>query len=316
MTEKTFLVTGAAGFIGSHSVDRLLAGGYRVVGVDNLSSGHLHNLEAALASPRFHFIQGDVCDPSVLNKAFRYGFSGVLHLAALVSVPQSFAEPALNYHSNLAATDHLARMCIRQGVRRLVFASSAAVYGDTTVLPISERVSTRPMSPYAAAKFASEVMLGGYRESFGLEGVCLRYFNIYGLRQEPGSPYSGVLSIFSQRFRQGRPVTVYGDGEQSRDFVSVEDVARINCLTLTVNSLPLGPYNVCTGRSITLNRLLDIYRGFFPDAPPAHYAEPRVGDIRNSRGDPARLLEVLGYRTRVEVEQGLHSLIRMDQVGA
>lgn len=304
------LVTGAAGFIGSHTVDRLLSEGHRVVGVDTLRSGRLDNLVLARQSPHFQLIAADVCDETRMRRLFRaHRFDGVAHLAALVSVPESFRAPALNARLNLMAVDRLARLCIDYECPRIVFASSAAVYGNEALLPNQESAEPRPLSPYAAAKLAAEVMLLGYAESYGLETVCFRYFNVYGPRQDPGSPYSGVLSIFTQRFQAGQAVTIYGDGEQTRDFVAVEDVARANGHALTAQRIACGRYNLCTGRAVSLNQVLAIYGEIYPDAPPARRAEPRIGDIRHSLGDPARLRTVMGIAAETPFEQGLRALI-------
>lgn len=308
---KTFLVTGAAGFIGSHSVEWLLARGWRVVGVDNLRTGHLENLAGPRSSPGFEWVLADASDESVMRALFeQHHFVGVLHLAALVSVPESFREPALNYHLNLATADSLARLCIEYNCKRLVFASSAAVYGATAALPNQESAVPQPQSPYATAKLAAEVMLLGYAASYDLEAVCLRYFNVYGPRQDPDSPYSGVLSIFTDRFRRGLPVTLYGDGEQTRDFISVRDVARVNGEVLTGAGVVGGRYNVCTGRAISLNQALAIYQELFPGMPPAEHAAARLGDIRHSLGAPELSRHVLGFSAQVPFEQGLRELVK------
>lgn len=305
----TYLVTGAAGFIGSHSVEWLLGQGRRVVGVDNLRTGHLENLAAARSSPSFEWALADAGDEAVMRVLFeRHRFAGVLHLAALVSVPESFRDPALNYRLNLATADSIARLCLEFDCKRLVFASSAAVYGTAAALPNRESAAPQPQSPYAAAKLAAEVMLLGYAASYGLEAVCLRYFNVYGPRQDPASPYSGVLSIFTDRFRSGLPVAVYGDGEQTRDFVSVRDVARANGEALLGTSVASGRYNVCTGRAVSLNRVLAIYRELFPGVPPAEYAEARIGDIRHSLGDPSLLRDTLRFEALTPFAQGLREL--------
>jgi len=306
---QTFLVTGAAGFIGSHSVEGLLAQDCRVIGVDNLRTGHLENLEIARTSPRFEWILADASDEAAMRALFeQHRFTGVLHLAALVSVPESFREPALNYRLNLAAADSIARLCLEFECRRLVFASSAAVYGAAAALPNRESATPRPQSPYAAAKLAAEVMLLGYAASYGLEAVCLRYFNVYGPRQDPSSPYSGVLSIFTDRFQRGLPVTVYGDGEQTRDFISVRDVAEYNGQALTRQDVVVGRYNVCTGHAVSLKQVLAIYRELFPSAPPTEFASGRIGDIRHSLGDPALLREMLQFSAQTEFAQGLREL--------
>ena len=310
MGNRRFLVTGAAGFIGSHSVDWLLDQGYSVVGIDNLRTGHLQNLESAQTSNRFVFAEVDVTDEIGMRRLFeKYDFAGVLHLAALVSVPESFEKPALNFHINLGASDLLTRLCIEYNCKRLVFASSAAVYGTASELPNRESAQPQPQSPYAAAKLASEIMLLCYAESYDLEVVCLRYFNIYGPRQDPHSPYSGVLSIFTQRFRAGLPITIYGDGEQSRDFVAVQDVAHINGRALTANNVATGRFNVATGNATSLNQVLAVYRNTFPNVSPVHYAPARIGDIRHSVGDPRQLQRMLGVAPEIPLEQGLKTLI-------
>ncbi len=304
-----FLVTGAAGFIGSHSVEWLLRHGWRVVGVDNLRTGRLDNLADARSSPNFTLVIADAGDETAMRPLFQqHRFTGMLHLAALVSVPESFREPELNYRLNLAAADTLARLCLEFDCKRLVFASSAAVYGANAALPNRESALPQPLSPYAAAKLAAEVMLLGYAASYGLEAVCLRYFNVYGPRQDPGSPYSGVLSIFTDRFQRGLPVTVYGDGEQTRDFISVRDVAEYNGQALTRQDVVVGRYNVCTGHAISLKQVLAIYRELFPNAPPTEFASGRIGDIRHSLGDPALLREMLQFSAQTEFAQGLREL--------
>jgi UDP-glucose 4-epimerase len=278
--------------------------------VDNLRTGRLEYLQAAHHSPRFRFVRGDITDEPFLAGLFeRERFRGVLHLAALVSVAESIREPALNFHLNLAATDVVARLCLRYGCRRMVFASSAAVYGDATCLPIVESLQPQPLSPYGAAKLASEDLLLGYHASYGLETVCLRYFNVYGPGQDPRSPYSEVLSIFSRRFRGGLPVTVYGNGEQTRDFVSVHDVATANMQALTADQALSGVYNLCTGRGASLKQVLAVYFSAYPQAPAVLYAERRPGDILHSVGDPHRALEALGIEARTELASGLRELI-------
>lgn len=305
----TYLVTGAAGFIGSHSVERLLDQGKRVVGVDNLRTGHLENLAVARTSPNFEWVLADAGDEAAMRALFeQHRFAGILHLAALVSVPESFRDPALNSRLNLIPTDSIARLCLEFDCKRMVFASSAAVYGTAAALPNQESAAPQPQSPYAAAKLAAEVMLLGYAASYGLETVCLRYFNVYGPRQDPTSPYSGVLSIFTDRFQRGLPVVVYGDGEQTRDFISVRDVARANSAALLNADVVSGRYNVCTGRAISLNQILAIYRDLFPNVPPADYAEARIGDIRHSLGDPSLLRDMLRFEALTPFSQGLREL--------
>ncbi len=307
---QTFLVTGAAGFIGSHSVEWLLKQGVRVVGVDNLRTGRLENLATACASPDFEWVMADAGDEKAMRLLFQqHHFVGVLHLAALVSVPESFREPALNYRLNVYTADSIARLCLEFRCNRLVFASSAAVYGMAAVLPNRESDLPQPQSPYAAAKLAAEAMLLGYAASYGLEVVCLRYFNVYGPRQNPTSPYSGVLSIFTDRFQRGLPMIVYGDGNQTRDFISVRDVARANGEALIRASVTYGCYNACTGHAISLNEVLATYRVLFSKMPPVEYTTARIGDIQHSLGDPSLLLSSLAFSAQIPFKQGLHELV-------
>ena len=309
---QKLLVTGAAGFIGSHSVDRLLAEGHQVVAVDNLRTGHGHNLSNAQAAASFEFVHADVSDETAMSELFQqHRFDGVLHLAALVSVPESFSEPTLNARINLYATDILARLCLQHQCPRMVLASSAAVYGTAAELPNRETAMPQPMSPYAAAKLASEIMLLGYAKSYSdaLQAVCLRYFNVYGPRQDPSSPYSGVLSIFSERFQKSLPITVYGDGEQTRDFINVRDVAAANCQALTAETVTSDRYNVCTGQTVSLNQILKLLQEIYLNAPKPQYAEARVGDIRHSLGDPSRLQAAFKLEPTLPFTQGLQDLL-------
>lgn len=310
MSSLPYLVTGAAGFIGSHSVDRLLTAGKAVLGVDNLRSGRLANLASARTDPLFEFVELDIADSAAAAALFRSRrFRGVLHLAALVSVPESIRQPALNARLNLTASDGLARLCVDHHCPRLVFASSAAVYGDAAELPNRETAVARPLSPYAGAKLAGEAMLASYTASYGLQTVCFRYFNIYGPRQDPGSPYSGVLSLFTRQFIRNQPVTVYGDGEQTRDFVAVADVAEANYRALTGDDGRDGVFNLCTGHALSLNQVLEVYRQRFPHAPPARYQAAREGDIRHSLGDPGLLRQRFGWAPETRFEAGLEALL-------
>lgn len=307
----TFLVTGAAGFIGSHSVDLLLENKCSVIGIDNLRTGNLKNLQTAQSKQGFVFDQTDIVDEKALRRLFqKYKFEGVLHLAALVSVVESFAKPEHNAQINLYGTDLLARLCIEYGCKRFVFASSAAVYGDNPVLPSREDHKTDPRSPYAGAKLASEVMLLTYAAHYDIDVVCFRYFNVYGTRQNPYSPYSGVLSIFLERFNSNQPITVYGDGEQTRDFIAVQDVAFANTRALTTSHIVSGQYNLCTGRTMSLNHLLDILRERYAKSPRVHYADARLGDIRHSLGDATHTKEQLGITALTSLEDGLQNFRR------
>ncbi len=303
----TILVTGAAGFIGSHTCDQLLAAGQTVVGIDNFRTGKPENLENASRSAQFRFIEADIADGRVLATLVGACHpTAIVHLAALVSVPESIADPVLNFRLNLGATHLVAEAARRHHVPRIVFASSAAVYGETSTEALSEtRAVCRPISPYGAAKLASEAVLLGHAAAFGLTVRCQRYFNVYGPRQDPRSAYSGVISVFQDCFRAGRAPTIYGDGTQSRDFISVGDVARANVLAALRPRLASGVANICTGRRTSLREILAALAARHPQAPEPVQAPARPGDIRHSLGDPAQARLDLGFSAEESLEDGL-----------
>ncbi|HEY1109267.1 MAG TPA: NAD-dependent epimerase/dehydratase family protein [Opitutaceae bacterium] len=305
------LVTGAAGFIGSHTTDQLLAAGHRVVGVDNFRTGRRSNLDAAQRSEAFSFREADVAAPGAIEGIVtEVRPDAIIHLAALVSVQDSMANPDLNYALNIHATHLIAEAARKAKVPRIVFASSAAIFGDTTDVPTRENTEKRPISPYGAAKLASEAILLGHAAAFGFVARCQRYFNVFGPRQDPASPYSGVISIFDRRYREGKGVTIYGDGQQTRDFISVHDVARANVIAATRPGVVSGVANICTGRATSLLDIVGIFRRHYPNAPATVHAAPRSGDIVHSRGDPAHAAEALGFRAELPVADGLGELIR------
>ncbi len=250
------LVTGAAGFIGSHTCEHLVAAGYRVVGLDNFRTGRRENLRSLAGHPLFRLATVDVTDGSAFETAVAEAKpEAIIHLAALVSVPESLQDPVANFRLNLVATFHLAEAARRHHVPRLVFASSAAVYGNATEVPLREDTPLHPLSPYGGAKLASESLLFSHARSFGFTVRCQRYFNVFGPRQDPRSPYSGVISIFAEKMSRGVAPPIFGDGEQSRDFIFVQDVARANVLAATQPGQENGVANICTGHATSLNRV-------------------------------------------------------------
>lgn len=318
---STILVTGAAGFIGSHTCDFLLAQGHRVVGVDNFRTGRRENLADARQHAAFQLLERDVAEPGVLaDLAAETKPAAIIHLAALVSVPQSIEDPALNFRLNVAATQYVGEAArvlkgtraVEEGQRgkvRVVFASSAAVYGDNPELPLTERSETRPISPYGGAKLASEALLLSNGAAYGFTVRCMRYFNVYGPRQDPRSPYSGVISIFADKLRAGSAPIIFGDGEQTRDFISVHDVARANVIAATAPDVRSGIANICTGKPTSLNRLAEILRQSVPGTPAPTHGEERAGDIRHSVGSPERARLELAFEATVPLESGLTELM-------
>ena len=296
------LVTGGAGFIGSHLVHALLARGDEVRVLDNFSSGKMSNLDG-LQGP-LQVLEADLRDPAAVAAAVR-GVEQVFHHAAFVSVPGSMEDPGGCFEVNVQGTLTLLEAARQAGVRRVVLASSAAVYGDSDALPLAEDTPLRPLSPYALSKQINELQAALYTTSFGLEVVALRYFNIFGPRQAPDSQYAAAVPIFVRRRVNGQAVTIFGDGGQTRDLVYVSDVVRANLLAAVHPDAPGRVFNVCSGRELTMIELVGMIDHLLPGAPQPEMAAPRPGDIYRSVGSPRRSAEVLGFHTSVPLEQGL-----------
>lgn len=317
LEKATILLTGAAGFIGSHTSEQLITAGHRVIGLDDLSTGKLSNLWNVIQNKNFTFVKGDVLSSRLVNRLCReYRPDAIIHLAGLVSVVVAQSNPEKNFRLNLQATQMVASAAKRNGIKRLVFASSAAVYGDIAEPLIHENCPTRPIGLYGGAKLASEELLLAHSVSYGMEVVCLRYFNVYGDRQDPKNPYSGVISIFADRFANRKPVTIFGDGEQTRDFVSVRDVARANLLAATNVRVESGSRNICTGKSRSINELVEIFSAIYPDAPAPVYAPARDGEIIHSCGNGGYASMVLGFEPYISLEDGLCDLVAIQRFEA
>jgi UDP-glucose 4-epimerase len=297
------LVTGGAGFIGSHLVEALLAEGRTVRVVDNLATGHRANL--AHLEGKFEWLEGDLADFEVCVEATR-GVSDVLHQAAIPSVPRSVAEPLQSHASGPTATINLLEAARLAGARRVVFAASSSAYGDTEELPKHEGMLPNPLSPYAAAKLAGEHYVRVYARTMGLDGVSLRYFNVFGPRQDPSSPYSGVISLFARLMSEGRRPVIYGDGLQTRDFTYVANAVQANLKALKAEH-PLGgeALNVGTGRRISLLDLVDAINAALGTELEPEFRPTRAGDVRDSLASLARIGAVLGYEPTVDFEEGL-----------
>jgi UDP-glucose 4-epimerase len=299
------LVTGGAGFIGSHLVADLLTGGQSVRVLDNFSTGRAENL--AGFEGNLEILEGDLREPHTVRRAVQ-DVSVVYHQAAFVSVPGSMQDPQTCFDVNVGGTAGLLEAARQAGVRRVVLASSAAVYGDLHDLPLREDGPTRPSSPYAASKQAGEVYAGMYAR-LGLPVVALRYFNVFGPRQSPDSNYAAAVPIFIRRMLAGRPVTIFGDGRQSRDFISVHDVVQANLLAAALPASDEYIFNVCTGQETSLLDLLAVLDGLFPDNPPPEFTAPRPGDIYRSIGAPDRAERLLGFRAGVNLAAGLEETV-------
>ncbi len=294
------LVTGGAGFIGSHIVRGLLERGDRVRVLDNFSTGKRGNLDGL----DVEIVEADLRDASRLTEACR-GVETVFHQAAFVSVPQSMQEPLDCFDVNVTGTASLLEAARKHGVKRVVFASSAAVYGDSDAYPLSEETPLHPLSPYAASKRVDEIYGQLYTASFGVEVVGLRYFNVYGPRQRPDSQYAAAVPIFIRRLLDNKPVTIFGDGGQTRDLIFVGDVVRANFAAAAHPSAPGGVFNICTGNETRILDLVEILQDLFPSAPAPEFAAPRAGDIYRSIGSPQKAAETIGFRAEVSLTDGL-----------
>lgn len=307
MADSPILVTGGAGFIGSNLVDALLARGHAVRVLDDLSTGKRSNLP--LENPRVEFIEGNVADAGRVARAMA-GCKAVAHLAAVASVPASVDDPVSTHQANFVGTLNVCEAMRQHGVKRVTFASSASVYGQNGEgQAIDENTPVAPLTPYAVDKLASEQYLDFYRRQHGLEPAVFRFFNIFGPRQDPSSPYSGVISIFTERALAGTPITIFGDGEQTRDFVYVGDLVQVLVQALENPGVEAGPVNVGLQRSTSLKELLAAIGSVVGELPAISYAEARSGDIRHSLADNSRLLERFDFPEPTPLAVGLARLL-------
>jgi len=298
-----YIVTGGAGFIGSAVVRRLLReDGAQVTVIDNLLSGREENL--AEVRDRIEFHHADIRDYAAIASLFE-GAGVVFHEAAIPSVPRSIDDPVPSHEVNIDGTFNVLRAAVAAKVRRVVYAASSSAYGDTEELPKVETMTPRPKSPYALQKLVGEYYMNVFTSAYGLETVSLRYFNVYGPRQDPGSPYSGVLSLFMKAVLERRTPTIYGDGEQSRDFTYVEDVAELNLKAASAPGVSGKMYNAGNGGRITINQAWDLLQRIEGVGIPASYGPPRAGDVRDSQADTAAAVRDLGHAPRYSFEEGI-----------
>ena len=303
------LVTGGAGFIGSHLVDRLMLNGYEVVVLDDLSTGTLQNLRQHQGKPNFHFVKGDIRDTKTVEDAMA-DIEAVFHQAAITSVPFSLENPAVTREVNITGTLNLLKAGLAKGIKRFVYASTSAVYGEVARVPITENVKPNPLSPYAKSKLAAETHCREFWRTQGLETVCLRYFNVYGPRQALG-PYAGVIIQFLECLRNNRPPTIYGDGLQTRDFVYISDVIDATMIALDCKEAVGEVFNIGTSKATTINQLCEMLLRITGKLSirPTH-TDPRPGDIRHSQADITKAERILNYRPAVSLDQGLRKLVK------
>lgn len=311
---RKYLVTGGAGFIGSHLVEALVRRGERVVVLDDFSTGRRENLTAAIrarkdGAPEPQVVEGDLRDPEVARRAMR-DVTHVLHQAALPSVPRSVDDPLTSHEVNATGTLHLLLAARAQGVARFVYAASSSAYGDSPTLPKIESMPAAPLSPYAASKLVGEQYCQIFSRLYGLETVSLRYFNIFGPRQDPQSQYAAVIPRFITAALAGRPATIYGDGGQSRDFTFIENAVQANLLACEAPaSAAGGVYNVACGRSATLLEVIaEIAADTGSTVRPIH-EPPRAGDVRDSLADITAARKALGYEPTIDFRTGLRRTI-------
>jgi nucleoside-diphosphate-sugar epimerase len=312
---STYLVTGGAGFIGSHLAEALVGRGHTVRVVDNLVGGKRANL-AHIAG--VEFLEGDLADMPIAEQAAR-GIDYVLHQAAIPSVPRSVADPVTSNRANINATLNVLVAARDARVKRLVYAGSSSAYGNAATLPKHEDMTPNPLSPYALQKVVGEQYCRMFTELYGLETVSIRYFNVFGPRQDPGSPYSGVISLFSTALLEGKPPTIYGDGEQTRDFTYVTNVVDGVLRACDATNVAGESINVATGGRISLNELLRVMQKIVGTSLPPVYAEARQGDVKDSQADITKARTLLGYEPTVDLEAGLrHTLdwFRRDRAAA
>jgi len=304
----TYLITGIAGFIGSSLARAVLAQGDKVRGIDNLSTGKAENIAEILG--RIDFREADLLDMQAVQSAST-GADYVLHQAAIPSVPKSVLDPLGSNRANVDATVNLLVAARDVKVKRVVYAASSSVYGDTPTLPKHEDMPPNPISPYAVAKLAGEYYMTSFYRCYGLETVCLRYFNIFGPRQDPSSPYSGVLAKFITQMLKGEQPTIFGDGTQSRDFTYVDNAVEANLLACKAPAKQVagGVFNIATGQRADLNQTFRLLKTLIGYPGEVKYAPERAGDVKHSLADISRAEKFLGYQPKVAFEDGLSRTI-------
>jgi nucleoside-diphosphate-sugar epimerase len=304
------LVTGGAGFIGSHLVDRLLSEDFEVTVLDDFSAGRVENISHHKNMREFHLVMGDIMDSGIVNKVVE-GVDVVFHEAALVDVAHSVENPALFNEVNVAGTINLLKACLDSHVKRFIFASSAAVYGCSEPAKKREDMLPEPISPYGVSKLAAESHVQVFNDLYGLETVCLRYFNVYGPRQGFASTYSGVITAFTSRLLKGQSPIIHGDGKQIRDFVHVDDVVSANMLALESKNAVGEVFNIASGTAVSVCELAKILRQITnTERLKPIFTEPRAGDIKHCSADISKAEELLDFYPKIRLDDGLSRLVK------
>jgi nucleoside-diphosphate-sugar epimerase len=301
-----YLITGGAGFIGSHIAEELSTR-HNVVILDNLFSGKMENIQPLLNRDSVQFIQGDIRDFNLLRDIFQ-DIDGIFHQAAITSVPRSLKDPLATNEVNITGTMNVLVAARDAGVKKVVYASSSSVYGDTPILPKQEDMHPRPKSPYATSKLVGEYYLRNFSDLYGLQGACLRYFNVFGPRQDPNSEYAAVIPRFITRALAGEPLTIYGDGKQTRDFTYIKDVVQANIKAM--ESSAEGVFNVAYQQRTSLLELAHLIMLSTGREVPVVHEPPRAGDVRDSLADISRTQELIDYRPEYTLQSGLQETIQ------
>jgi len=308
MSSLKVLITGGSGFIGSHLIDSFLKVGYETVVFDNFSSGKIENIRQYMSNKSFQLIKGDVRNPEDVEEAVK-GVDAVYHLAAIVNIPLSIENPLLIEDVNVRGTLNLLEASVKHNVQQFIYVSTCAVYGEARYLPIDEEHPTNPLSPYGASKLAAEHYCKVFHRIHDLQTVCLRFFNVYGSKQ-PSGPYGGVITTFLESLKKGKPLVIYGDGNQTRDFIYVADVAEACMIALRCKNCSGKTFNIGTGTQTSINKLAQILIELV-DNPHAKifHSNERKGDIRESYADISRAEKELGFKPKFSIYEGLKKLI-------